>query len=609
MKASVFMKASEVLYNYNSTGISLLGLVTVSLFAMALMGCNRTAEPVGTAKSAADKGNEQAQAPPVGIADRSTPDAIQFVDVTDAAGIEFVHDDGSYGKFLLPETMSGGVALFDFDGDQLVDIYFCNGRPLDPTATAPGKGAVLYKNLGGLRFREVSQRAGLSSDQFGLGVTTGDYDNDGFPDLLLTNFGGCQLLQNAGDGTFIDVTSQVVALQNGRFAAGASFLDANGNGLLDLFIANYVRFSPAEVSEQANKRRVMYPGPQDFPPETSLLLFNDGDANWTDVSVSSGIAAVYGTGMGCVAGDFDQDGSVDIYLANDELPNSLFQNDGLGKFEEVAVSMGVAVDNFGIPSGSMGVDAGDLDNDGHSDLIVTTFENESIQLYRMTQAGVFQDATRSANVGSGTLPHVTWGCCIADFDNDGDRDLYIASGHLDQRGQGEYYRVQDLVLKNMLRETQHFRFQEISHNAGAVADIRKCGRGAAVADLDNDGDLDVVVSNLRDQATLLENRSECQSNHWLQLRLVGVTANRSAVGAKVRVTSDQLEWVDEVRNGRGYQSYWGAVLHFGLGNSTRCEQVEIQWPGGERQRIENLAIDQQHVIVQQPIATRSDFER
>ncbi len=567
---------------------------------MMIVGCNAERKPADKSPRSPDKFHEQADASDVGVgAAAETPEGIQFVDVTNSAGIDFVHDDGSYGKFLLPETMSGGVGLFDFDGDQLVDIYFCNGAPLDPTMTSKGKGPVLYKNLGGLYFREVAHEASLKSDRFGLGVTTGDYNNDGFPDLLLSNFGGCQLFQNAGDGTFMDVTSQVIGLDSDRFAAGTSFLDANADGLLDLFIANYVRFSPADVSQQASKGRVMYPGPQDFPQETSMLLLNGGAGDWSDVSVSSGLAAIFGTGMGCVTGDLDQDGAVDIYLANDELPNSLFRNDGQAKFEEVAVSMGAAVDNFGIASGSMGVDAGDLDNDGRSDLIVTTFENESINLYRLTEGGVFQDVTRSTNVGNGTLPHVTWGCCIADFENDGDRDLYLASGHLDQRGQGKYYRVQDLVLKNMLRETQRFHFKDVSRNVGAVADVRKCGRGAAVADLDNDGDLDVVVLNLRDQATLLENRSERRANHWLQLRLIGVASNRDAVGAKIRVTTDQLELVDEVRNGRGYQSYWGATLHFGLGSSTRCEQVEILWPDGARQTVADLAINKLHVIVQE----------
>ncbi|MEO8268240.1 MAG: CRTAC1 family protein [Aureliella sp.] len=560
----------------------------ISLCALVL-GCARrstTQNATATAEPAVDSSG--------------SAEAIQLYDVIENSGITFKHDDGSYGKFLLPETMSGGLALFDYDNDGLIDILFCNGVPLDPDRAPDSKGlafsgVALYRNLGELRFRDVTRAAGLDSDQFGVGVTIGDFDNDGFADIFLSNFGPNRLLRNNGSGNFSEI--ELDGAQPARFSAGASFLDANGDGNLDLFVSNYVRLSLADLEQQAGLGRTIYPSPQDFRPESNQLFINTGDGAWLDTSDTSQLAGSTGTGMGCVTGDFDGDGDIDIYVANDELPNSLFHNNGQGVFEDAALMVGVALDSRGQAAGSMGVDMGDLDHDGRSDLLVTSFENEAVSLYRATQQQIYQEVARASGIGMETMPQVTWGCCMTDFELDGDLDLFIATGHLDDR-RPENYRLPNLVFKNLLSDAKQLKFTDITRQAGDVTEHPHCSRGAAVADLDNDGDQDVVVLNVRERSSLFENRSVRAGHHWLQLRLVGRNCNRGAVGTHVRILADGLDLVDEVRNGRGYQSYWGERLHFGLGDSQSTVRLEIRWADGTRQVMESVAVDQLLTVVQ-----------
>lgn len=582
-------------------------LFVKALLLLAMVGLAGCRDRKSSDGSQQDSASQQTRNGPGNSVDSQPVEAIQLFDVSDKSGIQFVHQDGSFGKFLLPETMSGGLALFDYDGDSLIDIYFCNGTPLDPNLKVNGanastpsrKGNALYKNLGGLRFRDVTLESGLESSEFGLGVTVGDYDNDGFADIYASNFGRNALYHNNGDGCFVKVSMQIDGgVDEDRFAAGASFADFDGDGDLDLFVGSYVRLTPSDIQQQVQLSRTQYPGPHDFEPALSLLLSNAGDGTWVDRSVESNIASFPGTGMGCVTGDFDEDGDVDIYVANDEMPNHCFANDGSGVFEESAFSLGVAVDSVGVASGSMGVDAGDLNNDGRFDLILTTFEYESITLYQKTENMIFQDVTRDTHVGDGTKPHVTWGCCIADFENDGDRDIYIASGHLDQRSENSFYRVSDLLIKNLLRERDRFEFRNVTASSGNLSSVRQCSRGAAAADLDNDGDVDMVVLNVRDKPSVLENRSTETNNRSLQLHLVGTRSNRDAVGTRVRVSFGDRQLSDEVRNGRGYQSYWGSRLHFGLGMEKQIDRIEINWFNGQTQVIEGIPANQTLTIVQ-----------
>jgi hypothetical protein len=492
------------------------------------------------------------------------------------------------------ETVSCGLALLDYDGDALIDIYFCNGAPLTDSEVEDPPRHALYKNLGDMRFRDVSREAGLACTAFGLGVAVGDYDNDGYPDIYLSNFGGNLLYRNNGDGTFTDVTESARVSRGERVGAGACFLDMDGDTDLDLFAGNYVCFSESIHRAPRSRGRTVYPGPLDYPQETNSLFRNEGDGNWTDVSNSSGIAAKGGTAMGTVCGDFDQDGDTDIYVANDEMANFLYQNDGLARFEETAVFCGTAYDGTGLAHGSMGADCGDFDNDGWLDLFVTAYQHEMATLYRNVEDGNFQDVTRNVGAGQGTPQNVTWGCCLVDLDNDGDRDLFVACGHLDDRNENKVYRAPNLVLQNLLSEQGQARFVDISERCGDGPLVRRSSRGAAIDDLDNDGDLDIVVLNSRQEPTVMKNRLQergCQDN-WLQLRLRGTKTNRDGVGARVIVQAGDLMLVDEVHSGRGYQSHWGSRLHFGLGPHEQVERIEVRWIGGGTDVIENVPANQ-----------------
>lgn len=522
---------------------------------------------------------------------------IQFRDVTSASGIDFIHQTGAEGQLFLAEAMTGGLAVFDYDNDGWEDIYFCSGHSLNPaTETTINETGVFFANRGGLVFRDVSADSGLADHGYCLGVTVGDYNNDGFADIYISRWGENQLLRNNGDGTFSDVTCSVTS-GGDRFGAGVCMADINQNGGLDLVVGNYVEPSRSNPKRGTGSgQRSTYPGPLDFPPETIQLLLNQQDGTWIDASDSSGLSAFKGTAMAIITGDFDDDGHCDIYVANDEMPNHLFINDGHGVFSEVGYAMGVAVDNQGRVNGSMGIDCADVDLDGLPDLIVTSYENELVTLYQMKSHGTFENATHSSQIGRGTAPHVTWGCSFGDFDNDGDVDVYVASGHIDF--QSPVYKIADLVFENKFTEVGKAQFELVTQSSGDVSRIAESARGTAVSDLDNDGDLDVVVLNSQARCTILENTLANKKN-WIAIRLIGTRANRSAIGAKVVYQAGGKAYADEVRSGQGYQSYWGERIHFGLGDNADVGTLRIAWPGGAEQVIEAVSPNQLLHVIQE----------
>ena len=520
---------------------------------------------------------------------------IQLRDVTGQTGITFVHTDGGAGMRSIMEAMSAGVATFDYDGDGLIDVYFVNGAPLKGTKVVgpPPKNA-LYRNLGSFRFEEVTDKAGAGDTGHGLGVAVADYDNDGYPDIYVSNFGSNVLYRNNGDGTFREVTRAAGVDRGNKVGAGVCFLDVDGDGNLDLYVGNYVKFSYETHVLHWLQGQPVYPSPLDHTPDLGNLFRNHGDGTFRDVSKESGIGLHAGTGMGVVSADYDNDGDTDIYVGNDVMPNFLFQNDGSGHFEEVGVPSGVAYDAVGAPQGSMGTDFGDYDNDGWLDLVVTAYGNEMPALYHNLGNGLFEDVARETGVGAPTFPHVKWGDGWVDFDNDGLRDLYIACGDLDEnvhlRKDTTAYRLPNILLRNM----GNGRFVDVSRQSGDGMAVRASSRGVAFDDLDNDGDVDVVVLNSRDKPTILRNMlyELGSKNHWLQVRLRGVKANRDGVGARVRVVAGDLVQIDEVHSGRGYQSHWGSRLHFGLGSRDRIDRVEVHWIGGGTDVVEDVKVDQ-----------------
>ena len=504
------------------------------------------------------------------------------------------------------ETVSAGLATFDFDGDGLIDIYFLNGTPLAGSAERRRPQHALYRNLGGLRFEDATVWAGVRDTGYGLAVAVGDYDADGWPDLYVSNFGPNLLLRNSGSGTFVDVTEATGTRAGGaeKVGAGAAFLDADGDGLLDLFVANYLAFSYDKHVTARRRGVTVYAAPECFPPLPGALYRNVGQGRFVDISRPSGIADHPGRGMGIVCADYDNDGDTDIFVANDGLPNFLLENDGTGRFREGGTTAGIAYDYQGRAQGSMGVDCGDFDNDGLLDFYKTAFQMQTAALYHNLGAGLFDDVSLATGAGAGTVRNVTWGCTLADFDNDGDRDLFIACGHLYDNVElfddTTSYRARNIVLRNMLRETGRARFVDVSDYCGDGLQVRRSSRGAAFDDLDNDGDIDVVVLNSREAPTIIRNLlvESGSRNHWLQIRLQGVKTNRDGVGAHVIVAAGELLQIAEVHSGRGYQSHYGTRLHFGLGPHERVDRIEFRWIGGGVDLLEDATADRLLTIIE-----------
>jgi hypothetical protein len=528
------------------------------------------------------------------------PLPIDLVDATDEAGVRFVHTHGGTGHMYILESVSAGLATFDYDGDGWTDIYLVNGAPLPGAKPGTAPRDALYRNLGGLRFVDVTDDAGLADDRHGLGVAVGDYNNDGYPDLAVTNFGGDVLYRNNGDGTFESV-GKTAGIQDDddNIGAGACFVDVDNDGNLDLYSANYCKFSTAAHPNRLIGGLLRAPSPLDFAPVPDCLFRNRGDGTFEDVSESSGIRKLAGRGMGVVAGDFDNDGDSDILVANDVMANYLLENDGEGNFRNVAPTSGVAYGAWGKANGNMGVDCADFDNDGWFDLVVTTYQAEMPVLHRNLGNAVFEDVAIRSNFGTETLPHVKWGVGFPDIDNDGDRDIFVANGHLEDKihlvDVSTAYRVPNALYLN----DGAGRFRDVLQEAGSGMAVAASSRGSAFDDLDNDGDLDGVILNAEDKPTLLRNDSTASGN-WLQLDLRGTVSNRDGVGARVKVAAGKLVQIDEVRSGRGYQSHYGSRLQFGLGSEERVELLEIRWPSGAVTTRKGVATNQRLIIVEDP---------
>ena len=527
---------------------------------------------------------------PLCLSDARAESPIILRDVTKETGITFVHTDGSSGQRYIMETVTAGLALFDYDNDGDIDIYFLNGAPLKGTNPSGATNA-LYRNDGNWRFTDVTKQAGVGDTGYGLGVAVADYDNDGYLDIYLNNYGANILYHNNGDGTFTNVAKKAGVDLGDHVGAGANFLDVDKDGDLDLFVASYLEFSYDKHVLTTTAGFPVYANPRFYQPVPNKLFRNNGDDTFTDISKASAIADHASWGMGTVCADYDNDGDTDIYVANDVSANFLFQNDGAGKFEEVGLITGTAYDLHGDEQGSMGVDCGDYDNDGWLDFYVTSYQRQLATLYKNLADGTFEDVTLKTGAGTGTLPNVTWGNSFVDFDNDGDRDLFIACGHLQDNvelydGTTTYFEPNILLMN-----TGDGKFVDVSNTSGDVRKAKHSARGAAFDDLDNDGDIDVVILNSRQGPTVLRNDSPAKG-HWLQVRLRGVKTNRDGIGAQVRVTAGDLKLLDEVHSGRGYQSHYGMRLHFGLGNRNKVDRIEVRWIGGGVDVFKNVAADQ-----------------
>lgn len=528
---------------------------------------------------------------------------ILFEDAAEKTGLRFQHFIGATGSYFVPEIFGSGVALLDYDGDGDLDVYILQGTVLDKTKSlkdaifpAPRDhfpGNRLFRNelipTGKLSFTDVTEQAGVAGNGgYGMGVAVGDYDNDGHPDLFVTNYGRDILYHNNGDGTFTDVTKDAIPGAEESFGSSAAFVDYDQDGFLDLFVVRYNSFTvqaSKKCSGYAGGRE--YCGPGDYRPIPSKLYHNDGHGHFVDVTQKAGISAAFGNGLGVVCADFDDDGRIDIFVANDKTPNQLWINKGNGAFEDKALMSGVAYDDEGKAHAGMGVTAGDFDGDGDEDIFIANIMGETHMLYRNQGKGMFQDVTKLYGLGHTTVPYTGFGTLWFDYDNDGRLDLFIANGEVrgidSLRGKPFPY-----DQKNQLFHNEGKIFRDVTAEAGPVFDLSEVSRGAAFGDIDNDGDIDIVVSNANGPVRLLLNQVGSR-NHWLEVRLRGVTVNRDAYGARVALFRKGRPplWRRVAADG-SYLSANDPRVHFGLGTDAELRSAELEsilviWPNGSKE--------------------------
>ena len=535
----------------------------------------------------------------------SSSAAIQFEDIASKAGVNFVTRNSATPNKNQIETMVAGVALLDYDGDGFLDIYVVNGAAIPSlTKESPAYWNRLYRNNHDGTFTDVTERAGVAGTGYGMGVAVGDFDNDGKPDLFLANVTGNQLFRNNGDGTFTDVTAKAGlagALLDGKkmWSVGAGWFDYNNDGRLDLFVVNYCVWEVNKDPYCTLKDGVRaYCHPKYYGPLHNTLYRNNGDGTFTDISQEMGIAAHMGKGMSVSFADYDGDGFMDAFVANDTTPGLLFHNLGGKKFEEVGVTAGVAYAPDGTALSGMGSDFRDVNNDGRADLWYTAVEHESFPLLVNSGKGEFDDLTQGSGLHS-TTEMSGWGNGIYDFDNDGWKDLLVARANVmdnvSELFPNRKYPEPNSVFRNMGLG----KFVEVSRTAGPDFQLEGVHRGVAFGDLDNDGRIDAVVTVLGGAVKVLHNISG-SGNHWLLLKLVGSKSNRMGIGAQIHLTAEdgRSQW-NEVTTAVGYASASDSRVHFGLGNNRRVKDIEIRWPSGAKQVLHEVAIDR-IVTVEEP---------
>ncbi len=520
---------------------------------------------------------------------------ITFDDIAEPAGVRFVSDNSTTPARQQPEGLVAGVAVFDYDGDGYLDLYFVNGAGMPSLVKDSAKHKNrLFHNNGNLTFTDVTDKAGLGGAGYGMGVSVGDYDNDGWPDLYISNVNGNQLFHNNGDGTFTDVTEKAGVgggVYNGKkmWSVSAAWLDYNNDGLLDLFVSNYCVWDAVGGPECLSNGQHVYCSPRHYKPLPHTLYRNNGDGTFTDVSAEVGLSDQLGRGMGVAIADYDGDGYTDVFVANDDAPFQLFHNVGGKRFEEVAANAGVQFPENGNVISGMGVDFRDVFNKGLPSLWVTAIEKESFPLFVNLGKGQFADKTSAAGLGRDTYEMSGWSNAIVDLDNDGWKDLMVARSNV-QDSIALYSPRQYEEPVTVFRNLGTGRFQNVTATAGAASD-KRAHRGLATGDLDNDGRMDAVVSVLNGQARVLHNTTQ-NANHWILLKLTGTKSNRMGIGAKVKLTTaDGLTQYNHVTTSAGYASSSDSRVHFGLGASSTVKEIEITWPSRIRQVLRDVAAD------------------
>jgi hypothetical protein len=522
-----------------------------------------------------------------------------FTDVTQEAGIRFKHTHGGIGKKYFVEMMGSGAAWFDYDNDGNLDLYLINGALLKPPnpPTAPPPTNVLYRNNGDGTFTDVTAQSGLGDVGYGMGVAVGDIDNDGDADVYVTNFGQNRLYLNNGNGTFTDGTARA-RVGNSGFSTSAAFVDYDRDGFLDLYVCRYVQYSIEHDIPCLNPAgEKQYCEVNAYDGADDILYHNNGDGTFTDVSTQVDITGKRGKGLAVTCFDYDDDGDTDIFVANDLSGNILWRNEGNGRFTDVALRAGVQVDLHGKPPAGMGADVGDYDHDGRLDLYISNYQLEPNLLFRNEGKGFFADKTGAAYLSEPTLPFLGFGLGFLDVDLDGNRDLFVANGHVMDDVQRFNPKISYAQTPQLFLNRGDGTFADISRTAGASFRVGRVGRGAAFGDYDNDGDVDVVVACNNGPAVLFRNDTP-RKQHFLTLKLIGSQSNRDAVGARVEVITGNLKQVDEVRSGNSYLSRSDLRLNFGLGERKRVDTVRVRWLGGAVSEVGDVAADQFVTIVE-----------
>ncbi len=523
-------------------------------------------------------------------------DVPQLVDVTFSTGIHFEHLSSSDQKYIV-ESMSGGVALIDYDGDGWPDIYFTNAPSVGMALAGKQARSALYHNNRDGTFTDVTDKAGVGHPCWAMGAAVGDYNNDGLPDLIVSCFGGVVLYRNNGDGTFTDVTKQAGLDKDVGWATGVTFGDYDGDGNSDLFVPHYVDFDLHDLPSFGSKKTCQYHdiavqcGPRGLKGSPDSLFHNNGDGTFTEVSQQMGVDDPHHYfGLGAVWSDFSNTGKLDLFVANDGEPNFLYHQDASGHYQDIALEAGVAVSEEGLEQANMGVAVGDYMNQGRMSILVSHFSDEYATLYRNDGHLSFSDVSHSAGIARASEPYVGWGDAFVDLDNSGWQDIVLVNGHVypqvENAKLGTRYREPKLVYLNQHDGT----FREAGAETGKAAAIPQVSRGLAIGDLFHRGAMDVVIENLDGSPMILEAKPK-PNHHWISLRLEGTPKNKLALNARVRVTSGDLVQTGEVRSGGSYLSQSDLALHFGLGDAARIDQLEVVWPQGGSQVFKNLSAD------------------
>ena len=512
---------------------------------------------------------------------------VRLADVTERAGIRFRHNTGAFGAKYLPETMGPGCAFLDYDGDGWLDILLVNG--CDWSGHKRRRTTLsLYRNNRNGTFTDVTEAAGLGVEMYGMGVAVGDFDNDGWPDLFITAVGQSRLFRNTGKGAFVDVTQKAGLAGHTAFSTSAMWLDYNRDGLLDLFVCNYVQWSEQhDVFCSLDGKNKSYCTPEAYRGSTCWLFRNRGDLTFEDVTAKSGIFDASSKSLGVALIDYERDGWPDILVANDTQPNKLYRNRRDGTFEEIGVRAGVAFSEDGRARAGMGIDAADFLNSGASGLAITNFDNEMVALYSAGPSGPFRDVTLPSGVGQASRNTLGFGCAFADLDLDGRLDLAVVNGHIDATVRAVRANTAYAQPPHLFINQGNGRFRDGAPEAGAEFAAPKVGRGLAYGDFDQDGDVDLLVTTNNGPAFLYRN-DVAYGNRSLRLRLTGTKSNRDGIGAVVRVRTPDGAQMQMVRSGSSYLSQSELAVTFGLGPRDAAESVLVEWPSGETQEFRNV---------------------